>query len=546
MFKTLPQKTENQRYITPPSDIDIEDAFVRFANPSVNAPITLIKPPVVFSKATYSIPIVMPLGLAYIAAVMEKSGYRVNILDCPGLGIDRIQLTPDGNFNVLGMDVDESIKLIPADTDIIGITIMFSQEWPFVRDYIKKVRAAFPKATIVVGGEHVTAMAEFSLKDCPAIDYVVLGEGELTFLQLVYELRSKKPAEAIRGVAYRKGDAIVSGGQLPRLANIKKMPWPAWHLVNLEPYFRPNFTMGISQGRNIGMLATRGCPYQCTFCSNPTMWTTRYTMRDVKDVVDEMETYVRELKATSIDFYDLTAIVKKEWILDLIKELKVRGIKVVWQLPSGTRSESLDDEVLSGLKDTGCKFIVYAPESGSQRTLDMIKKRVNLDKLIDSVKIALAKKLIVKVNFIIGFPFETRMDVYKTMLFAWKLALIKTDDCNISTFAPYPGSELFQELNKEGRFGQINDAYFNGLVTQFDLTVPRSFCRYVPGWELMIYRVMGMAVFYGLSYLRCPSRILRLVKFLLSKNAQFEPNSLLEQRVFDMKARFNDKSKQSL
>ncbi len=527
----------NVRYITPASSTTIADAlFVFKNNPADTRPITLIRAPIIFSRTSYSTPIALPIGLAYIAGVLEKAGYTARIIDCPGNGIDRIQLTADGNFHVQGQDVDESIKLIDPKTDIIGVSIMFSQEWPFVRDYIQKIRRAFPKATIVIGGEHPTAMPEYSMNDCKAVDYIVMGEGELTFLELCHKIRNSLDIRNIRSIAYRDNGTVVRSGQLNRLADIKKMPWPSWHLINLEPYFQPNFTMGISHGRNMAMIATRGCPYQCTFCSNPTMWTTRYTMRDVGDVIDEIEDYIKKYQITSIDFYDLTAVVKKEWILELIAALKKRSIKTVWQLPSGTRSESLDEEVLTGLKETGCEFVVYAPESGSQRTLDMIKKRVHLKKLEESVAIAIAKGMIVKVNFIIGFPFETRIDVFKTLFFAWKLALLKVQDCNISPFSPYPGSELFTELEKEGRLGKIDDNYFKHLITQFDLTIPSSFCRAISGVELMIYRALGFAVYYTLSYLRSPSKIKRLwVMWFTDK--PFKAHSLFEQRMYDIKAR---------
>lgn len=290
--------------------------------------------------------------------------------------------------------------------------------------------------------------------------------------------------------------------------------------------------MGISTGRNIALLATRGCPYQCAFCSNPTMWKTRYVMREVKDVVDEIEYNIQKYRITGVDFYDLTAIVKKEWILALICELKQRQIRITWQLPSGTRSEALDRDVLLGLLETGCKFIVYAPESGSQRTLKTIKKRIKLDRMVQSIQTALNFGLIVKVNFIIGFPSETRMDICKTLFLAWKLALFKTDDCNISSFAPYPGSELFRDLESKGIFGAIDKDYFEGLITQFDLTIPKSFCKNVAGMEIMFYRIMGMGLFYLLSYAGSPSKLLRLIK-ILTGHFSDKPHSLFEQRALD-------------
>ncbi len=524
--------------IRPPNSMALRDALVVYSNPEPQSDkvVTLIKPPIVFSKNSYSTPLTMPLGLAYLAAVLEKARYRVKIIDCPGGDVENIRLTPDGRFKVQGLEESASIGQIDSATDIIGITIMFSQEWPFIREYINRIRQRFPRALIIVGGEHPTAMPEYTLRDCPAIDYLVLGEGELTLLELVYRLRSGKPAGGVLGVARRIDGEYQTNDLSPRLADIREMPWPAWHLIDVEPYFRPTFSMGIGCGRNMAMLATRGCPYQCTFCSSTGMWTTRYVLRPVTDVVDEIQEYIRRYDVKSIDFYDLTAVVKRQWILDFVAELERRRIGIVWQIPAGTRSESLDEEVVRGLARTGCKFVAYAPESGSQCTLDKIKKRVHLKNLEKSVSTALRYGVVIKVNFIIGFPFETRKDILKSVLFLWKLAWLKADDCNVSPFSPYPGSEMFDELARNGVLGQVNDSYFENLMTQFDFTVVKSYCRNVGSLEIMLYRVAGMSVFYGLSYLRMPSRLIRLVKFMFRKGL-FEPRSLFEQRVYDMAVR---------
>jgi radical SAM superfamily enzyme YgiQ (UPF0313 family) len=530
-------------YFKPAASVDIQDAFIQFSNPDINflksSYITLIRPPIIFSAKSYSTPITLPVGISYIAAALKKSNYRVKIIDCVGAGINEIHTTVDNRFKIQGIDVDRSIQMINKDCDIIGISTMFSQEWPHIRRYINKVRDSFPNAKIIVGGEHATAMPEFSLRDCPAIDYIIKGEGELALIQLVYNIR-KGIEDKISGVVFLMDGRYNESLLAPRLVKIENLPWPSWELLDIEPYFQPNFTMGISQGRNMPLLATRGCPYQCTFCSSPQMWTTRYVMRPASDVVDEIEYYIKKYQINSVDFYDLTAIVKKEWVMDFTNELKRRNLDITWQLPSGTRSEALDEEVISRLADTGIKFLVYAPESGSKRILKEIKKKVNLKKLTQSVSFAKKNKIITKLNFIIGFPNEKRLDILKTLLFIWKLALLKVNDCNLSIFSPYPGSEIYDELRKSSVIPEINDAYFESLITQFDFTASKSYCRDIGTIELSSYRIIGMSIFYGLSYLRCPGRLLRLIKLsriFISKTQDFEPDSMFEQRIFDYIAR---------
>ena len=532
----------NRAYHKPPSSVGIQDGFDLYANPDPDSETTiaLIKAPIVFSANSYSTPLTQPIGLAYLAAVLEKAQYRVQVVDCPGADPDHIQYTPSRQFKVQGLDLGEALSRIDPQSDIIGVTIMFSQEWPFIRDFIHGIRERFPHAKIVAGGEHITALPEFSLRDCPAIDYAILGEGELAFLELVHKLRSAQPANEVQGVACLDNGGFRTAQLSPRLAQVEGFPWPAWHLIDAHSYFKPNFTMGISHGRNMAMVATRGCPYQCTFCSSPTMWTTRYVMRPAVDVVNEIEHNIQEYGCNSIEFYDLTAIVKKEWVLEFTAELERRNLGITWQLPSGTRSESIDEQVIESMAKTGCEFVVYAPESGSQRSLDMIKKRVNLKNLQNSIRIAKRYGLVVKVNFIVAFPFETRQDILQTVLFVWKLALLNVDDCNISTFAAYPGSEIYEELIEGNELQKPDDEYFHSLITQFDFTVQKTVCRHVGAVEVLVYRILGMSVFYVLSYLRSPVRILRLLRLtrLLVGAKTWSPRSLFEQRVYDAIARF--------
>jgi len=264
------------------------------------------------------------------------------------------------------------------------------------------------------------------------------------------------------------------------------------------------------------------------------MWTTRYVMRSPADVADEIAHGVETYGATSIDFLDLTAIVKRSWILEFTQELKRRRLSVTWQLPSGTRSEALDAEVLRALKDAGCGYLVYAPESGSERVLRDIDKRIKLPRMVESMRQAKAEGLVVKANFVIGFPEETREDIWKTLRLMLDLARAGVDDADLALFTPYPGSPLFEELSGTGELGSLNDSYFENLIVLYDFTFVRSFSRHVPGLELLVYRVVGLSLFYALAYGTHPWRIANLLRRL---GPRFEAANLFEQRLSDAWAR---------
>lgn len=535
---TMLLEQASQRSLLPPDNRSVKSCFEAYAAPlGDHSLIQILRPFAVLSKNTYSAPVTLPIGPAYLAAVLEKAGYNVSIIDAVGEDIYRITRSQCNRFNFQGILTKEIINRLDPHVRVLGISMMFSQEWCEHRDLIRAIRVARPSVIIVAGGEHPTSVPEYTLRDCPEVDYVIEGEGELAFLELCHAILCRKPTDQIGGVSFIDRDGrYVRNGLSRRIMSVDELPRPAWHLCSVDNYFVENWTMGIAMGRNMPILATRGCPYQCTFCSNPTMWTTRYLMRPARDVVDEIEQLIKQYRANSIDFFDLTAIVKKEWIVEFCQILREQNVQTIWQLPSGTRSEALDEQTLRMIYETGCRYLVYAPESGSAETLRIIKKKLHLSRLVESIRIALSIGHVVKVNLIIGFPHERLINVLQTLLFAGRMAVMGCHDCNIAIFTPYPGSELYRVLRQNGTIPEPNDDYFRSLILQFDFTVSTSYTPHLRGWQLVTCRTVGSALFYLLSYSLRPVRILRVLRLIFS--AHFQPSNLFEQRVSDALARY--------
>lgn len=523
------------RFIQPANSMTVSEGVEIFPAPSKRK-VQILRPFAVYSARSYSTPVTVPIGPAYLAAVLEKAGYEVEIIDAIGEGIQQLNHSDNGDYVFQGLTIQEIIDRIDPCSAVLGISLMFSQDWVHHRELINAIKEKYPNLTILVGGEHPTAMPEYVLRDCPAIDYLISGEGELTLLEFLHRLLTNEIPSQIPGVyTISANGQFIDNGSSRRISDFSSLPWPAWHLCNLEKFFTGSYSMGIGYGRNMLILATRGCPYQCTFCSSPAMWTTRYLMRPVVDVIDEIEFLINKYQANSIDFADLTAIIKKEWILEFAEEIKRRNLNFVWQLPSGTRSEALDKKTVKALYDAGCKYLVYAPESGSEVTLEKIKKRLTLKNLILSIREAVKVGHTIKVNLVIGFPHENRRDLLKTMLFNLRMALLGVDDVNISIFSPYPGSELFKQLQQDGTIPKIDDDYFRNLIVQFDCTFPQSVCPGISNLEIAACRLFGMSLFYILSYTLYPKRLLRLAKNIFGK--KFQAGSLFEQRVHDSMVR---------
>jgi radical SAM superfamily enzyme YgiQ (UPF0313 family) len=503
--------------------------------------VTIIRPAMVSSVGTWSSPVTPPLGIAYLASMLLKNGNEVECIDAIGLRVD--QIIQEGDYVIQGLTIDEIIDRIPSKTDCIGVSCMFSQDWLYFRKLLKAIRARFPETLLVIGGEHVTALPEFSLRDCPVVDLCVLGEGEETFVDVVNRMHQPELLYKTPGIAFvdHQGQFVL-GPPRARIKDVDQIPYPAWDLVPLEPYLETRNGHGVFLGRTMGIIATRGCPYQCTFCSNPTMYGKGYHARTPSDVLDEIEYYMHRYNATNIDFYDLTMILKKSWVIEFCEEIERRGLKFTWQLPTGTRSEVVDDDVAPWLYRTGCRNITYAPESGDPETLERIKKKVKIPKLFESVRASLRAGINVKCNIVIGFPHETRANIMRTILFCWRMAISGVHDVGIFLFSPYPGSQLFRELQEEGVIPQkLDDEYFKALVNFMDPTSTKAFCKHVGGKELAFWRFFGMATFFGLSYLCRPWRFVKFVKNVWN----YESNTVLEQRVGAIIERFRITKKSS-
>jgi len=264
------------------------------------AHILLIRGPLVFSKESISSPVTMPLSLAYLSASLRKHGHRVSVLDALGTGLDHIADSYTPNVVYRGLPTEEIVKRITEKPDAIGVTTMFSQEWPHIEEMINAIHDKYPDVPVLLGGEHATAAGDYVLRSCPAVSEIAIGEGDETIVDYAKYLDGHLKLEEVGGIKYRSENGeIVQTLARSRIKSPDELPWPAWDLFDLEPYFEAGEGMGVARGRSMPLLATRGCPYQCTFCSNPTMWTTKYVTRSVPLVVDEIEYYLQKYKATS-------------------------------------------------------------------------------------------------------------------------------------------------------------------------------------------------------------------------------------------------------
>jgi anaerobic magnesium-protoporphyrin IX monomethyl ester cyclase len=502
--------------------------------------ISLVRPPIVSSRRAFNNEATPCIGLAYIAGYLTKKGYEVGIVDGIGEALNRFwEVEEFPGYHCQGLKIEEIVDRLNPQSRIIGVSAMFSGEWPITRAIIKAVRSRFPNALVVAGGEHITALAEYSLRDCPQLDLCVRGEGERAMHEVCEAHFAGADFSQIQGVSYLDADGNYVESAGVRIREIDDVPWPAWPEHYMEKFWELGKSYGVQSARDMPITASRGCPYRCTFCSNPQMWTTRYILRDVDDLINEIKYYVKKYDITALQFYDLTAITKKRWTLDFCQKLIEEKLDYLkWSLPSGTRSEALDAEILSMLKRTNCNYLVYAPESGSADTLEKIKKRIDLDKLTESVLEAKRLGIVIRTNLIIGFPHETRRHVFETVRYGLYLAWKGADEVTINIFSPYPGTEIFASLQAENRV-QLSDEYFMALTSlnsDYTSVNPLTVNKQMGARELALYRIAFMLMNYILGYLRYPSRIVRTLRNIFVANDV--STTVLEHRLKDVFRKF--------
>lgn len=498
--------------MSPPSLVKLRRPSASTSSPSLR--VALIHPPTITAPRSFSYySAVPPLGLAYLAAVVREAGHHVQVIDATGAALTTTitRESQAGPLEVTGLTIPQIVGAVAPDTQVIGISHMFLHQWPLLRDLAVALAHRFPQAKLVFGGENATSFHEHILSTCPPIHACVLGEGEQTFAGLLDHWANRSPTggehslQDVPGIAYRDATGkVLRTPSAPRIADIDALPLPAWDLFPVDAYLDRRRSGGVDRGRSMPVLTSRGCPYKCSFCSSPQMWTTRYSRRDPARVVEEIASYVERYAITNIDLNDLTAMLTKDWMIKFAQKMLASGLNVSIQLPSGTRSEAVDAEAARWLYRAGVRNFCYAPESGSKETLERIHKKVKLPHLRASLSAAIEAGLTTHASIIIGFPHEGPRELLDTYRFVLRMALDGLDTVAVMVFAPYPGSEDYDNLRASGKI--INDEiyYYSSLLRSAGAT--RSVHPRWSAKQLAALQLGFLLSFYGLAYARRPKR----------------------------------------
>lgn len=499
--------------------------------------VCLVRPPVVTAPWSLSYYGAVPdLGLAYIAAAVRAAGHRVTVIDAPGEALANVWGWPTavGELRAQGLGLAEIAARVPADAEVIGFSHMFLHEWPLLAELVTRVKARHPSALTITGGENATAFAERMLAECRALDVCVRGEGEATMLALLDAVGRGTPLAQVPALVLREDGGIRRTGAAPRIAALDAWPRPAWDLFPLSAYFAAGASGGVDRGASLPVLTSRGCPYTCTFCSAPQMWTTRYVRRDPERVLDEIEDHITRWGVRNVDLHDLTALLTKAWIVEFCRAVLRRGLRFTWQLPSGTRSEAVDAEAAELMVAAGCRNFCYAPESGSPAELARIHKRVEPSRLLESVRAATKAGLVTHASFIVGLPGQDANDLRHTARYMLRLASAGLHTVSVMVFAPYPGSALYEQLAVTDALVHDERWIYGSLLRSAGGL--RSHHERWSGRQLFALQMGLLGGFFAAAFARRPQRIVQtaidlvrgrqhtvLEQLLVAKASQLRP-----------------------
>ncbi len=409
--------------------------------------VMLIFPPVVFSAESPK-QIMPPLGIGYLGAYL-RNDYEVRLLDAALEGYE-IERPAANGFICYGLTPDQIRQRVREfSPDVVGISCLYSSQFKIVAEICKSIKSDFADIITVTGGTHPSFLPKECLDSCAGLDFIVLGEGEHTFKMLLDSFKASGSYENIDGIAFRKNGQVVINPKTSFIENIDEIPNPARDLLDLEKYFKIDLPMGLvsRQSPSMNMITSRGCPYKCSFCSSSVFWGRNYRLRSAENVLEEMA-QLKSMGVKELKFFDDNLTLDKQRAKKIFQGMIDRKFGFTWNTPNGVAAQTLDEELIVLMKESGCYEITLAIESGDEKTLrDIIKKPIDLEKTMSAAKMIAAHGIDTYGFFIIGFPQETKQAIYNTLKFMEK---IKLDRVSLFLANPLPGTEIYQECIKRG------------------------------------------------------------------------------------------------
>ncbi len=397
--------------------------------------ISLISPPSTledfFGELSATGSLQQPLGVAYLSSYLKKGGQTVQLIDAAAekFAIPRL--------------ISEVKSFHPDIIGILAVTPSYIRTSKVAQKLKEEIGVP-----IIIGGAHVTSLPYETLGD-PVFDYGVMGEGELTSLELLETIESGKDLANVKGIVYRD-NATKEVKITPRreyIKNLDELPFP--DRDSLPPLTEYHPSQSSYRRLPLGtIISSRGCPHHCIFCDRA-VFGNSYRARGAINVVDEIELLMQKHGAREVRFWDDTFNLLPPRVLQICKEIRNRRLDIEWSCVA--RVSNMTQEMLHSMKQAGCWQVDYGVESGNPDVLKSIHKGITMDLVRRAVRLSRANGLRVRAFFMLGLPGETEETMQQTINFA------KSLDLDVAVFhiaTPLPGTELFQIAKERGELSQ--------------------------------------------------------------------------------------------
>lgn len=382
--------------------------------------VLFVNPPQTASKYKFMGVIAPPLGIAYMAGVLQENHIDVEILDASAEDMD---------FK----DVEK--ELLKRKPDLVALTAL-TPTIGRALETAQVVKETLPDSIVVMGGYHPTFNFIETLED-ENVDIVIRGEGEYIMLNLVQALENQSSLHDVKGIVFedKNSKEIVVNPEAPLIQDLDELPFPALNLLPMKKYRLLDMDTHMTT-----MITTRGCPMQCSFCSSAAMHGKKIRERSVENIVDEIEYLKTNYDIDTIAFMDDTFTLKKRKVMAICDEILKRNIEIMWGCTS--RVDTLDEKLLKKMKEAGCITIFIGVESADQQQLDNMCKNTTIAKIENAFKIAHKLKIRTIASVALGMPGDTKEIMNKTVKFVHKL---KPNYAIYSLATPYPGTRFYKE-----------------------------------------------------------------------------------------------------
>jgi anaerobic magnesium-protoporphyrin IX monomethyl ester cyclase len=383
-----------------------------------------------------------PAGIASLAAFVRDE-VEIKLIDAVVEDPYR-RITVSPKIELVGLPYERIIEQVREyHPDLVGISCVYSNQFVSVAELARRIKALDPEIVVATGGAHPSFLAQPSMAAAP-LDYIVLGEGELTFRDLIRAHQQGGRVDEIDGLAFRDRGEVRINPRVRWIEDLDSLPYQALDLLPIERYWKINVPAlhHYKKRKNLGLYTSRGCLFQCTYCASCLHWGRRYRYRSVASVIGEIRHLREDFGAEEIKFGDDNLIVPRKRAIELFQTMIAEGLTMPWDAPNGVVLWGLDEEMVALMKKSGCYHITLPIESGDQRILtEVMKKPLKLEHTRNAARLARKHGLVSMGYLVLGVPGETRESIANTIKLVKE---IKLDYVLPFIFVPLPGSELWQ------------------------------------------------------------------------------------------------------